>query len=129
MKKLFFLLLLANLKIQAQKITYTLVALCDNEYQGIVPVPKLIGNGDDPKNNLYWGCGYGVKTFFSKSADWKLISNEKVDSVILERLIFFNQKSNVYHIAEAYRGKNIKQCNIDFFKASAGRINREFKIT
>jgi len=128
MKKLFFLLLLSSLKIEAQKITYTLVALCDNEYQGIVPVPKLIGNGDDPKNNLYWGCGYGVKTFFSKSADWKLISNEKVDSVILERLIFFHQKSNVYHIAEAYRGKNIKQCNIDFFKASAGRINKEFKI-
>src|SRR5688572_31348119 len=42
------------------------VALCDNKYQGIVPVPAGIGNGQDPKNNLYWGAGYGLKSFFSK---------------------------------------------------------------
>jgi hypothetical protein len=46
------------------KIIHVFVALCDNDSQGIVPVPKKIGNGNDPDNNLYWGCGYGVRTFF-----------------------------------------------------------------
>ncbi|WP_176700834.1 hypothetical protein [Gilliamella sp. Fer4-1] len=37
------------------KVIHVLVALCDNKYQKIVPVPKAIGNGQDPKSNLYWG--------------------------------------------------------------------------
>ena len=37
------------------KTIHVLVALCDNKYQKIVPVPQAIGNGQDPKNNLYWG--------------------------------------------------------------------------
>gem|GEM_PF-2135803 len=32
------------------------VALCDNEHQGIVPVPKTLGDGHDPANNLYWAA-------------------------------------------------------------------------
>jgi hypothetical protein len=35
------------------RVAHVIVALCDNEYQGIVPAPKAIGNGDDPHNNLY----------------------------------------------------------------------------
>ena len=35
------------------KIIHVFVALCDNDSQGIVPVPKKIGNGNDPDNNLY----------------------------------------------------------------------------
>lgn len=128
MKQLIILLISLSTLSQAQKVTYTLVALCDNTYQGIVPVPASIGDGDNPRTNLYWGCGYGLKTFFKKSTDWKLISTAKVDSVILERLIFFNEKQNTYHIAEAYRGKEIKKCNIDFFKAAAGKINKALKI-
>lgn len=27
---------------------HVFVALCDNEHQGIVPVPEIFGNGDDP---------------------------------------------------------------------------------
>src|SRR5262245_46059051 len=46
------------------------VALCDNKYQGIVPVPAAIGNGQDPDNNLYWGCGFGIRTYFKKSSEW-----------------------------------------------------------
>ncbi|MGZ5013499.1 MAG: hypothetical protein ACXV7E_05720, partial [Methylobacter sp.] len=43
-----------------------IVSLVDNVSQGIEPVPAKIGNGDDPRNNLYWGAAYGVKTFLSK---------------------------------------------------------------
>ena len=35
------------------RVVHVIVALCDNRYQGIVPVPERIGNGDDPRNNLY----------------------------------------------------------------------------
>ena len=59
------------------KTIHILVALCDNKYQGIVQVPAKIGNGQDPKNNLYWGCGYGVKSFFKKQSEWKLIKEYK----------------------------------------------------
>ena len=128
MKKLLLLLIILEFQTQGQKITYTLVALCDNQSQGIVPVPASIGDGDNPRTNLYWGCGYGVKTFFKKSDDWQLIKSLKIDSVILERLIFFNRKQNTYHIADAYRGKEIRQCTIDFFKASAGAIDKQIKI-
>ena len=42
---------------------HVFVALCDNENQGIVPVPSHLGNGRDLKGNLYWGSSGGVKTF------------------------------------------------------------------
>src|ERR1044072_7487753 len=46
----------------AQRLIHVYVALCDNDSQGIVPVSKRMGNGNDPENNLYWGNGYGVRT-------------------------------------------------------------------
>ncbi len=49
---------------QSYRTIHIFVALCDNKNQGIVPVPPILGNGEDPKNNLYWGALYGVKTFF-----------------------------------------------------------------
>jgi len=72
------------------KTIHVYVALCDNIHQGIVPVPERIGNGQDPKNNLYWGAGYGVKTFFKvKTKDWKLVRTiSSDDTYILERLLF-----------------------------------------
>lgn len=56
---------------------HVLVALCDNKYQGIVPVPAKIGNGQDPDNNLYWGCSYGIRSYFKKSKAWKLVRQKK----------------------------------------------------
>jgi hypothetical protein len=71
---LFAGILFSGLKAHSQSPSiHVLVALCDNKYQGIVKVPARIGNGQDPANNLYWGCGYGVKTFLKKQADWQFI--------------------------------------------------------
>ena len=103
------------------KTIHVLVALCDNQYQGIVPVPPKIGNGQDPGNNLYWGCGYGVRTYFKKSSEWKLIQTLKPDTLLMERLIFKHQTKNYYLIADAYNGKYIKECTIDFLNACAGK--------
>src|SRR5262245_29760556 len=93
------------------KLIHVLVALCDNEFQGIVPVPARIGNGDDPGNNLYWGARFGVKTFFKRAGDWKLIAESRNPRApILERLVFKHQTKDIYLIADAYRGREIKRC-------------------
>lgn len=98
------------------------VALCDNKYQGIVPVPRSIGNGQDAGNNLYWGAGYGLKTFFTKSKDWKLIKSSKPDSIILERLIFKHHQKDFFLVADAYNGKYIKKTTVDYLNSLAGKI-------
>lgn len=110
------------------KTIHVLVALCDNKYQGIVPVPSSIGNGQDPTTNLYWGAGYGVKSYFShKSKDWKLLSAQsKSNPAILERLLFKHKTKEVYLLADAYDGQQIKQTIIDFFMASSG--NKEIAV-
>lgn len=102
------------------KTIHVFVALCDNKYQGIIPVPAAIGNGQNPNTNLYWGCGYGIRTFFKKSREWKLLATLKVDSVILERLIFKHAAKNYYLIADAYNGQYIKQSTKDFLNSSCG---------
>lgn len=101
------------------KTIHVFVALCDNKYQGIVPVPSKIGNGQDVKNNLYWSTAYGIKTYFKQSKEWQLIRSQNIDSLILERVIFKHKTKNIYLIADAYNGKNIKECTIDFFKSCA----------
>lgn len=102
---------------------YLQVALCDNRYQGIVPVPAKIGNGQDPGANLYWGAAFGIKTFFGKSKNWELISTRKLNDTILERLVFrHKQHKAIYLVADAYNGKYMQQCTSDFLKNSSGKI-------
>lgn len=99
---------------------HVLVALCDNQYQGIVKVPKGIGNGQDPHTNLYWGCGYGIRTYFRKSAEWKEVRREKVDNIRLERIVFKHRTKNYYLVADAYDGQYIKECTVDFLSSCSG---------
>jgi len=110
------------------KTIHIFVALCDNKYQGIVPVPVKIGNGQDPNNNLYWGCGFGIRTYFKKSKDWKLVKTQKIDSTILERLIFKHTTKNCYLVADAYNGKYIEKCTQEFLKSSAGIVKDTLQI-
>lgn len=104
------------------------VALCDNKYQGIVPVPKKIGNGQDPDNNLYWGSAYGIRTYFKNSKQWHLIRKTPIDTILLERLVFKHLDKNYYLIADAYNGKYIKKCTKDFLNNSAGLIKDTLQI-
>jgi hypothetical protein len=107
-----------------QKVIHVFVALCDNKYQGIVPVPKAIGNGQDAANNLYWGCDYGIKTFFKKSKEWTLISSmPNPKNMILERCVFRHKNSNTFLVADAYDGEYIRTCTQDFFKSCAGQTS------
>ena len=112
------------------KVVHVFVALCDNRYQGIVPVPAKIGNGQDAANNLYWGCAYGVKTFFAAQRNWQLQSSKKFNtgSLILERLVFKYRTKEVYLVADAYDGKEIKPCTINFLKSCSGNFNDSVNV-
>ncbi|RZL47703.1 MAG: hypothetical protein EOP00_11215 [Pedobacter sp.] len=102
--------------------------MCDNKYQGIVPVPAAIGNGQDPNNNLYWGCANGIRTYFKKSKEWKLIGTRKLDKIRMERLIFKHINKNYYLVADAYDGRYIKKTTTDFLYSAAGQLKDTLKI-
>jgi hypothetical protein len=114
----------------AMQIIHVYVALCDNDSQGIVPVSKRMGNGNDPNNNLYWGNGYGVRTFFNASEDWRLLETVKNPSVhILERCIWKHRRYNCIMVADAWQGARIKPCTIDFLKGASGNLNDTITTT
>lgn len=122
---LLYLVFVLNARLCAQegqpRVVHVFVALADNQHQGIVPVPARLGNGQDPEHNLYWGSAYGVKTFFGRSSDWERTSCGKAPkAAILERCVFKNRGANVYLVADAYRGNEIRQAIVDFFDAAAG---------
>jgi len=107
------------------KSIHVFVALCDNIHQGIVPVPIMLGKGKDPKNNLYWGALYGVKTHFKRSKEWKFLKTIPSNNPnVLERILFKHKTQNVYLLADAYDGEEIQICITDFLKAS----NEQFPI-
>jgi hypothetical protein len=124
MRALFLLLFLAAPCVAAERVVHLFVALCDNASQRIQPVPAKIGNGDDPANNLYWGCDDGVRTVFSRSKVWKRISAADPDGEgpILERLVFHNADAGAWLVADGYRGKEIKRCITDYLSAMAGTL-------
>nr|WP_294945104.1 hypothetical protein [uncultured Mucilaginibacter sp.] len=104
------------------KVIHVFVALCDNKYQGIVPVPPGIGNGQDPETNLYWGCDNGVRTYFKKSKDWQLVKKDKAKRMVMERLIFKHRSQNVYLVADAWDGRAIEKTTEDFLFSCSGQL-------
>ena len=108
--------------INSVPVIHVFVALADNVNQGIVPVSASLGNGDNPKTNLYWGAAFGIKTFFSRNKDWELISATPNPSAnILERCVFKHRRTSTLLVADAYRGKEITQTTVDFLEAAAGK--------
>jgi hypothetical protein len=129
---LFIALLFVNVPLLAQdtpRTVHVFVALADNANQGIVPVPAKLGNGEDPAHNLYWGSAFGVKAFFARSADWKLISSSQEPKYeVLERCVFKHRIANVYLIADAYRGREIRTAILDFLDSAAGLGREQINI-
>jgi hypothetical protein len=79
--------------------------------------------------NLYWGAAFGVKTFFSKSKEWELVSETRNPSpAILDRLIFKKKGADVFMVADAYRGKEISQAIWDFLEAASGTTGRQLSV-
>lgn len=103
------------------RTVHVLVALADNEHQGIIPVSARLGNGEDAEHNLYWGSAYGVRTFFTRAKEWERVRcSAKPKAEIIERCVFKFRAAEVYLIADAYRGLEIRQAILDFFDSAAG---------
>lgn len=80
-----------------------------------------IGNGDDPANNLYWGCAYGVATYMKKQPGWTLVKQFKDPAPgIYERLVFKTKTGDVFMVADAYAGREIRQTTTDLLEFAAG---------
>lgn len=108
--------------VPSPRSVHIIVALADNQYQGIIPVPKALGNGDDPNRNLYWGAGYGVRTFLKRSLEWQSVGDCTAGSYpVLERCVFRHKSTGVLVVADAYRGREIRRAITDFFAFAAGR--------
>jgi hypothetical protein len=111
------------------KVIHVLVALCDNENQGIVPVPANLGNGEDTERNLYWGAAYGVKTYFSKSRSWEKIAEfQNPKPNVLQRIVFRHRDAEIYLVADAYRGSKMKETIDEFFSAVSGKEVENVKV-
>ncbi len=119
-------LALFGIDLHAQRVAHVIVALCDNEHQGIVKVPAGIGNGQNARTNLYWGAGYGVKTHFDRAAEWKRVPCEAPrEAHILDRAIWKHRDSAVYVVAEAYDGRSIREATVDLLRYASGAGPRE----
>lgn len=103
------------------RLVRVFVALADNKYQGIVPVPAALGNGDDPAHNLYWGAAFGVRTFLRQSAEWKELSTtDHPNASVMQRTIFRHAATGTILVADAYHGREIKRAILDFYSSAAG---------
>lgn len=116
---------------KAPLIVHAFIPLCDNKNQGIVPVNSRLGDGDNLKTNLYWGAGYGFKSYFKKLVDWELALSQYLNDTILERVVFkktMDDSTLVYFIADAYNGNKMEQCLLDYSNALNGKLNSSLTI-
>ena len=115
-------------------IAQVIVCLADNQHQGIVPVKPRLGNGQDPKNNLYWGALYGVKTHMLK-AGWKRVSDKTpLPKGMLERLVLHkkikrgNAQVDAQIVAEAWDGREIEKATVRFLELAAGHEGKAHAV-
>ena len=108
-------------------VVHVVVALCDNLNQGIVPVTKALGDGQNPRTNLYWGAAYGVRTYFKRQPQYELVQ-ASLDraSDVLDTAVFHAQlerngaKVDVYVVAEAWDGSKMPDAIARFLRLAAG---------
>lgn len=119
--KTVILIFLAINELHAEELKkiHIFVALCDNAHQGIVPVSASLGNGQNPKSNLYWGALYGVETFLKrKGSPWNFVSSlELPDKHVLKSSLFHHSESNALLLAEAYDGAHMRETIEDFLSS------------
>lgn len=122
MRAVLLALLLTVPVLAAPLRVHVTVALCDNATQGIVPVPAAIGDGNDPRTNLYWGAMYGLKSWLKRDG-WKVEKAAPPHAHVLERVVARKTiaKREVVLTADAWRGSRIREAITSFLEqASAG---------
>lgn len=115
-------------------VVHLVVALCDNKYQGIVPVPERIGNGQEPASNLYWGAAYGVRTYLTGKGGWKLLHTSAPGGGVLQRIVLHKKMSRAgaiceaYLVADAWDGKEIQRATERFLRIAAGEEGEDIRV-
>jgi len=118
-------------------VVHVVVALADNESQGIVKVKPELGNGADPKNNLYWGAMFGVRSFMTQRAGWKVVPERPEPPrrrAILDRLVMHlsllsaGRAIEVYVVAEAWGGSEIRGATMRFLRLAAGHSSETVTV-
>lgn len=116
-------------------IAHLHVALCDNKHQGIARVHDHLGNGQDPRSNLYWGALYGVRNFLHRKAGWRKVRFVgQPPEGVLERAVFKKQlrrngkRVTAYVIADAWDGRLIKNTIAHFLKTAGGNAVEQIKV-
>lgn len=117
----------SNVEIHQPIVAHVVVALCDNVNQGIVPVPKSLGDGQNPSSNLYWGAAYGVRTFFKRQSHFELLEATWVlDSNVLDSAVFRTRvdregtELDLFVVAEAWDGSKMAEALSRFLRLAAG---------
>lgn len=117
-------------------VVHSVVGLCDNLAQGIVPVPASLGNGQKPRTNLYWGAAFGVRTFFRRhpsyrALDWARPQNRRG---ILDRAVFRTNVDRrgrdlqVVVVAEAWDGRRLRDATERFLQMAAGHDPEDVEL-
>jgi hypothetical protein len=109
---------------QRPLVAHVVVALCDNLNQGIVPVPRLLGNGQDPARNLYWGAQYGVRTYFTKATGWKAVAcTTAARPGVIARAAFrwTGSAGPGFVVADAWDGARIREALRVYLEMTSGR--------
>lgn len=104
-------------------VVHVFVALADNESQGIVPIPRALGDGDTPRTNLYWGARYGVGHFLARERGWRRVAHgSSPSSNVLERIVLTKTIAGrtTVIVADAWRGSKIEDATRAFLRAAAG---------
>lgn len=94
------------------------VALCDNEHQGIAPVPAAIGRGNDLRGNLYWGCDEALPKVLRRAAAWQaprvVDAYDGKPEAVLQAQVSTRADKRATLTVFAYRGDAIAECMQDF---------------
>jgi hypothetical protein len=116
-------------------VAHVVVALCDNQNQGIVPVPASLGNGQVPGTNLYWGAAYGLRGFLPRHAGWRLVEERRAPrDGVLERVVLRTQSGaggrtrDLYIVAEAWDGARMRDAIGRFLSIAAGGETESLRV-
>jgi hypothetical protein len=113
-------------------VVHVFVPLCDNKHQAIARVGGKLGEGRNLRTNLYWGAGYGLKTWFERSKEWKFLKAElNPDSFILERLVYtrtYKNNARLFLVLDAWAGDKMKECLTVYFKSLSGEIKNSLFV-
>ncbi len=119
------LLFLVSLSIHydsaALRVVHVIVALADNEHQGIAKLSGAFGDGSSPAANLNWGAGRGMKSHFDWAPEWERMEVKKpAQPHILDRAVWKHRDSAIYVIADAYAGRELRRATEDLLLFASG---------